>query len=176
MRYRDMHFMEALYVVFLGFCLVALASCSHHERLEEKVDAKVQAEPALPPGPELNAKGHEVIFDTANLRPSQRKRLNELYSRSTEEMEKIRGEIGKHTLVLLKDLVNPKVGEDEIKLVRQKILDLDRERTDLWLKNLDDAKRILGRRTEQDEKLYRAFLLSEPVGSSPHERDEIHSE
>lgn len=173
MRFKDAHFMEALYVVLLGFCVVALSSCAHHEKLEQKVEAEVQAEPRVAPGPELAAKGQEIVLDANNLRPSQKAKLKKLYSKASQEMTDIRTEIGRHQMVLMKDLVDPKVGEDEIKLVKQKILSLERQRTELWLQHLDDAKRILGRRSEADEKLYRPFILSEPRVAEPGAKTQI---
>lgn len=170
--FRDSHFVEALYVAFLGFCLVALSSCSHHNQLEKKVDQEAQAEPALEPGPELAKASEEVIFDAPSLKPAQRQKLKELHERATSQMRKIRGEIGQNQLVLVKNLVNPKVGDDKIKIARQRILDLEKERTALWMNNLDEAKKILGRRTESDERLYRAFVLTEPTGV-PAVRSEI---
>ena len=165
--------MDALYVAFLVLCLVALGSCSSHQaKLEQRVESKAEVEPAVAPGPELNRLTKELL-EQANLRPTQKRRLEDLQARSSQEMAQLRGEIGKHQLVLVRSLVNPKVGDDEIKVTRQKIMDLEKERMDLWARNLDEAKRILGRRTEGDEKLYRAFVISEPAAADPSIRDSI---
>lgn len=165
MRFRDAHFIEALYVVFLAFCLVALSSCSYQKNLEKKVEQEAVAEPAVAPGPELSAASEGVIFDAPNLKPEQKEKLKALHARTTEKMTKIREEIGQHQMVLVKNLVNPKSDDNKLKIVREKILDLERERTNLWLNSLDEAKRILGRRTEGDERLYRAFILTEPAST-----------
>ena len=48
-------------------------------------------------------------------------------------------EIGQNQLVLVKILVNPKVGQDKIKIVQNRIMDLEKERSKLWLDTLDEG-------------------------------------
>lgn len=160
---RDNHFMEALYVVFIAFCLLAVSSCARHEKLEERVETQVQAVPPIQPGPQLNRASREILFEAENLTPKQKDQLRALHVKSTREMARLRSEIGRHQLVLTQNLVNPKVPDDQIRIVRQKILDLERQRTERWLTSLDEARRILGRRTEEDQRVYRAFILTEPM-------------
>lgn len=162
MKIRDAQFIEVLFVVFLGFCLVALSSCSYSKQIEKKVDQEAASQPAIPPGPALAQASEKVIFDAPNLSPAQKRHLEELHAKASAEMSRIRKEIGQHQLVLVKNLVDPKVADSKLRVVRQRILDLEKERTDLWLQSLDDAKKILGRRTETDEQLYRAFLSEPP--------------
>jgi hypothetical protein len=163
MKFRDAYFVEVLYVVFLALCLVAVSSCSYHSQLEKKVDQEAKAEPALQPGPELTRASGKALLDAPNLTIDQRTKLQALLSSGSEKMTKIREEIGQNQLVLIKNLVDPKVGEDQIKVSRGKILRLEKERTNLWLNNLEEAKKILGRRDRSDERLYRAFLSEEPI-------------
>jgi hypothetical protein len=163
MRIRDGQFIEALYVVFLAFCLVALSSCSYQARLADNVEKEAQAQPALAPGPELTSESSKAIQNAPNLTSEQRAKLEALLQSGAERMAKIREEIGQHSLLLVKSLVDPKVSEDKIKMTRQKIVNLEKERVELWGKNLDEAKKILGRRDRGDERLYRAFLTEEPV-------------
>lgn len=162
MRFRNAHFIEALYVVFLAFCLVALSSCSYHSKLEKKVEQEAQAHPALEPGPELTQESRKALLESPTLTAEQRTKLQALLSSGSEKMTKIREQIGQHQLVLVKNLVDPKVDDNQIKISRAKILQLERERTNLWLDNLEEAKKILGRRDRADERLYRAFLTEEP--------------
>lgn len=168
MKIRDAHFMEALYVVFVAICLFALSSCSHHKALEKSVDQEAQAQPAIPPGPELSQASGEVIRTAPDLKPEQKQKLEALRVQSSHEMDRLRAEIGQNQLVLVKNLVNPKVGQDKIKIVQSRIMDLEKERSKLWLDTLDEANHILGRRSESDERLYRAFILTEPDPNAVH--------
>ncbi|MGZ3696029.1 MAG: hypothetical protein ACXWQO_18305 [Bdellovibrionota bacterium] len=167
MKFRDAYFVEALYVVFVAFCLVALSSCAYHSQIEKKIDQEAKAQPALPPGPALSRASEAIIAEAPNLTPKQRQALEDLRARSAQEQKSIREQIGQHQLVLVKNLVDPKVSDSEIKVVRQKILGLEKERTNLWLNSLDEAKNILGRRSDGDERVYRAFLMEEPL-ATPH--------
>lgn len=144
-------------------CVLAFAACASQSPVEKKVEAKVQK--AMPTSNPLQL-GKETVFESNKLSSSQKKRLKELYGQSTREQERIRRELGKHQTVLMKQLVDPKAKDDEIELLKNRILELERDRTSLFMNTLDRAESILGRKDLQDERFYRAFLMN-PVEPDP---------
>jgi len=162
MKLRDPYFIEALYVVFLAFCLVAISSCAHHNMLEKRVNEEVRAEPRLAPGPELAKASGEILFNAPGLSAEQRKRVRGSARSGQPTNEHNSRRNWSAPISASEEPGRPQSGRRQIKLVRQQILSLEKERMNLWLDNLDEAKRILGRRAGGDERLYRAFLLEEP--------------
>ncbi len=156
MKSRNNHFMDAIYVVFLAFCLVILGSCAHDPALEKKINAETQQQPAM------NAYGRAVesekAIQAAPLSEKQKARLDEIRKSTIADLKLINDEESKLRLLLVKQLVNPASDDREIDAIKQKILELNQKGNKRWLSALDDARQAIGRRNEQDAKFYRAFL------------------
>lgn len=146
----------------LSLCVIALSACSGQSTVEKQVAAEVQQEQPLPAGAAMAQASREILFDAPSLTPQQKEKLKQLQAKSAKESNALRRELSKNQLVLMKTLVNPKAKDEEIEVLKNRIVDLDRARTMNFLSTLDQAKRILGRRNSDDVRFYRAFLL-EPI-------------
>jgi len=131
---------------------------------EKRVAAEVAQEDYVPAGGLKEAKS-EVVFEAEGLTPRQRNRLQQLHANSANESERIKQELRKNHMVLMRSLVDPKTKDSEIEVLKDRIVRLERMRTQHFLSSLDNAKRILGRRNMDDERIYRAFLME------PHQTD-----
>jgi hypothetical protein len=143
-------------------CLLVLSACSHETPLEKQVATEVAAEPAVAPGKPMARKGREILFESDSLSPQQKDRLKNLYAKASAESAKLHKELSKNQLVLMKKIVNPKTKDDELDVLKDRIVSLEKQRTQLFLGCLDKAKQILGRKNSNDERFYRAFLF-EPL-------------
>jgi hypothetical protein len=152
----------SLLAAIISFSIFVLFACSHQTPLEKEVAAEVAQEQALPAGAPMAKAGQAILFEAPNLSPQQKQRLKDLHLKSSRESEAIRKELSKNQLVLLKSLVNPKAKDEEIDVLKDRIVDLEKQRTKHFLSTLDKAKRILGRKNSDDERFYRAFLF-EPL-------------
>ena len=45
---------------------------------------------------------------------------------------------------------------------KERILELNQKSNRRWLSALDEARQVIGRKTEQDARFYRAFMLETP--------------
>lgn len=151
-----------LLAAVLSFALFLLAACSHETPLEKEVAAEVAQEQPLPAGAPMAKAGRDILFDAPSLNARQKEHLHELYIKASQESQRLHEELSKNQLVLLKSLVNPKAKDEEIEFLKNRIVDLEKQRTKNFLSSLDKAKRILGRRNSDDERFYRAFLF-EPL-------------
>lgn len=164
MRFRDAYFMEALYFVLVAGCLLLLTSCSGASKeLNRELEAEVQQQPPAKSSQELQQAGKEVLGDAKGLSENQRSKLRSLQTETTEKMTSLREEISKHQIVLMKHLVDPKSSNKAIDELKNRIVDLERQRTSTWLGALDKANKILGRRNKEDEQFYRALMRGPTV-------------
>jgi Spy/CpxP family protein refolding chaperone len=152
----------SLLAAVISFSVFVLFACSHQTPLERDVAAEVAQEQPLPAGEPMAKAGREILFEAPNLSPQQKQRLKDLHVKASQESERIRNELSKNQLVLLKGLVNPKTKDEEIDVLKDRIVKLEKQRTSHFLATLDSAKRILGRKNSDDERFYRAFLF-EPL-------------
>lgn len=148
-----------------AICSLFLGACAGKSPLEKRVAAEVAQEQPIPPGPAMDAAREEILFEAETLSPRQRQRLRELHAKTSKEASELRNEISKHQLVLLRSLVDPQKKDAEVDVLKNRIVDLERKRTSHFLGTLDKARGILGRRTADDERFYRAFIL-EPMEPS----------
>lgn len=166
MTTRNNQFFAMLYIVLLGFCLVFISSCAGQTAAERQVSAEVAEAPAIEPGPALAKATRQALKEAApELSADQRAKLKKLQAEATAEQTRLRQELGKHQLVLVRTILQPKSSEEEVRILKQRILGLERERTNLFLNSLESAERILGRRDPMDEQFYRAFLQDPPAAA-----------
>lgn len=154
-----------LLMAVVSFSLFVFTACSTTTPLERHVADEVAQEKPLPPGPPMAEAGREILFEAPSLSAQQKERLRQLHASAAQESEKIRKELSKNQLVLMKNLVNPQVKDEEIEVLKDRIVKLEKQRTSHFLTTLDRAKRILGRKNSDDERVYRAFLF-EPLEHS----------
>ena len=149
-----------------AFCLItalagatAVSGCARKPTpLEQRVASEVAQETPVAPGAPMEEASKEILFEAESLTPRQRQRLEALHAKSMAEAKTLNEELSKNRIVLLKSLVNPAAKNAEIEVLKDRIVSLERKKTRQFLDSLDQANRILGRRSFDDEKVYRAFL------------------
>jgi hypothetical protein len=125
--------------------------------VEKKVEQKVRA---APPAASSMAAAREAVFESESLSAEQKKNLKKLFSDTSAEQARLRTELGKNQTVLMHMLVDPNAKEAEVEVLKTRILELEREKSSVFMRTLDQAESILGRKDLQDERFYRAFLMN----------------
>lgn len=144
--------------------LLALAGCAHQPAVDRKVEQELKAEPAVAPGGPLAAESHRLIMEAPGLAQSQKEKLLALHTRMAGEMKTMREEEGKLKMVFFKTLLNPKAERAELINLRSRIFKLDQKKTNRMLSALEEASKILGRESIDDDHFYRAFLMEDRTG------------
>lgn len=152
------NFSRYLWLPLILSFLTGIYACTSTS-LNKKIDEEVKAEPAVSTGGPLAASGLAVIQESDSLSAGQKQKLTDLTKKMTSEMVNIRTEEARLKMVLFKTIVNPKASNREITIIKNRIIALDRTKTDKMLSALDEAQKIMGRRDERDEKFYRALLM-----------------
>lgn len=139
--------------------LTGIYACSHQPTTSEVVDEEARKEESTSMGGPVAARGMEVIQNSKSLNEDQKSKLIALSQRMMQEMAEIRKEEGQLKMVLFRSLVDPKSDNKKINTIKGKILSLDRKKTDKMLSALDEAQTILGRKSLEDETVYRALMM-----------------
>lgn len=160
--------MTFLKKLWLPFVLVPFAAyaCSHGPRHpgSERLDAKVAAEEPVEMGGPLAAKSYQMISESKDLTQAQKDKLLSLHARMQEEVAANRREMGKLKMTLFRSLMNHDSDPREFSRIKSRILKLDRAKTDKMMSALEEAQKILGRRSQEDERYYRALMM-EHIGT-----------
>jgi hypothetical protein len=152
-------FRRYLFLPLVFAPLAWLFSCATSPSVKEKVSQEMKAEPAHAMGGEVAAAGHRLILDAEGLEPQQKEKLLALHGRMAGEIVGIRNDMGRLKMLLFKAMTDPKGDQKELNHIKNRILRLDRERTSKMLSALEEAQTILGRRSFEDERIYRALMM-----------------
>jgi hypothetical protein len=169
MRWRtDAHFIEALYVVFLAFCLVLLSSCAHDPALQRKIVKEEASVPAL--GDDARAQAAQDTIAASPLSPQQKMELQRIAASARDDLAKLKEQNEKLRLLLIRQMVNPDASDREVAALKQRILENDQKSDKRWLTAVNDAQRTLGRRTTQDMRFFRQLDPVLPETTEPRAR------
>lgn len=148
--------------ILCSLALVFLASCAHQSAVDKKVTQEVQNEPAVAPGGSLAMESRKIIDSSPELNPSQKEKLLALHARVAGDVAAMRTEEGKLKMVFFRSILNPKTSDPELANIKSRILALERKKTERMLSAMEEAREILGRRSLQDDRVYRAFSMDRP--------------
>lgn len=142
--------------IYLGIGLL-LAACASQNSVNRKIDQEVKAEAPVAVGGPLATESRALILDSSDLSQEQKDKLLALHAKMATEVAGIRDEEGKLKMVFFKTLLDPKSEEKEIITIKNRILALDRKKTNEMLSAMEEARKILGRDNKNAARYYRAF-------------------
>lgn len=157
MKWRyDTHFLEALYVVFVAFCLVLLSSCAHDPTMDKRIAEKTANLPAL--GPIARSEAAEKAVAAAPLSEDKRQKLEQLSLATSSELQALNEQNAKLRLLLVRELMDPTSDDREIDAIKKRILETEHQSNKKWLSALEEARDLLGRKSAQDQRFYKVFM------------------
>jgi hypothetical protein len=139
--------------------LTILFSCAHEPSEKEKINAELQTQPAVSMGGSVAMESRKMIEENTSITAEQKTKLLDLQARLAGQAAAYRQEVGKLKMLLVKDLMDPSSEPRHVSKIKDRIIDLDRKNVKGMLDGFDEAQKILGRRSYEDERLYRAFLM-----------------
>jgi hypothetical protein len=75
------------------------------------------------------------------------------------EVIQIRGEMSKLKMLFFKAMLDPKADPREVRTLKERILSLDQKKTNKMLNAFEEVNSILGRKSAEDERVYRALFM-----------------
>jgi Spy/CpxP family protein refolding chaperone len=155
---------RSLTMLMLSVSAFALIACAGQTSLEKEHPEAARAVKTrvknTPPTANAMRTGSEAVFESTSLSETQKDRLKELYGDNSKEQDRINKDLGKNKAALMKLLVSADAKDTEIEILKNRILELEREKSSLFMSTLDQAEGILGRKDQQNERFYRAFLVN----------------
>lgn len=136
-----------------------LISCAHQSRGDRALDEKVRNEESVELGGGVAYKSHEMITNSNELTEEQKSKLLQLHREVAAEVAKSREETGKLKMVFFRSLLDPKSKAQDLTKIKNRILALDKNKTNKMLSAMEEAQKILGRKSIDDEKFYRALMM-----------------
>lgn len=145
----------------VAVALLILQGCAH-SALEQKLDAKVAAEPAVNSRQELKTEATALIAEIPGLTSEQRTKLRTLRDTTDSQVESIRGRSFKLRAVLVRDLLATNYDDSEVELIKSQLKDLESQRLGVIFGAVEQANDILGRQSADSAKFMGS--LFEPRG------------
>lgn len=136
---------SATKITVLSLAALILGACASQE---EKRDAeqRIQAEQPVAPDESFANRGANLFVDAKGISEAQRQELLKIHTDTYQKSSTLRDEITKTKTALFRSILDPKVSEKEIGLMKNKIVKLDRERLDVMLSAFNDVQKVVGRK------------------------------
>ncbi|MDD4974565.1 MAG: hypothetical protein PHY93_09465 [Bacteriovorax sp.] len=139
---------------------IFLSSCTTQKLAEKKIEKEIQSETVVKQS-DLAENAKNYILQSETLSKLQKKDLLSLQDKTMAESKALNEEINKAKMVLIKTVLEPKVNEREVAILRKKIKKLSKKRMDLDFKSFDDARKIIDplKEVRDREFLYNSFMM-----------------
>lgn len=140
--------------------LLLLTSCATQKKAEKKVEIEIKNEPVVKPS-DVIENSREYILKSDTLSELQKKSLLALQDKTLAESKALNEEISKAKLVLIKAVLQPKVDEREVSILRKKIKKLSKKRMDLDYDSFTETRKIIDplKEVRDREFLYNSFMM-----------------
>jgi hypothetical protein len=137
-----------------------LASCATQKLAEKRIEKEIQSETVVKQL-DLAVNAQDYILKSENLTELQKKNLLALQAKTISDSKALSEEINKAKMVLIKTVLEPKVDEREVSILRKKIKKLSKKRMDLDFKSFDEARKIIDplKEVRDREFLYNSFMM-----------------
>ncbi|MFZ3230210.1 MAG: hypothetical protein WA160_08395 [Pseudobdellovibrio sp.] len=146
----------------VGILVVALVlqNCATSST-EKSINEKLANEPVVMDAKKLAEEEAMTISSAKNLTAEQKNKLDELRISAREKANKLEGESLKLRELLLKSLIAENYDRKkdfEVKIIKNKMRKLSRERLNLTLETVEKAQQILGHQARNNEIMMEHFL------------------
>jgi len=149
----------------IAICLIAttalFSACSSDEKKAE-VHKEVSKETVVNKEHQKQST-REFIATNKNLSDQQKTDLLALYDDTTKKMKSTNEQILQTKTVMIKSLMEPKMDDKKISILRTDLKNLEKKRTDTTIRAFDQAKLIMTpiKDLETKQKLYEDFMIRE---------------
>jgi hypothetical protein len=142
-------------IIFSG--LLLLAACSTKETTE-KVDDRMDALPAQ--AVDVSEETHEAFLEAPGLSSVEKDKLKDVHEKTLKQEEKIAKQMDRHKVALFEALSDPDVKKGEVRLLKRRMIDLERKKLDLTFKSLEEVAGVVGKNPEA-MSYYRKSVLND---------------
>lgn len=147
-------------LIFLVFTSILLNSCSSQKKAEKNIEKEIKTVTVVSQS-EVAENAREYILKSQSLSETQKKSLLSLQDKTLAESKALIEEINKARLVYIKTILEPKVDEREVSILKKKIKKLNKNRIELDSKLFSEARKIIDplKEVRDREFLYNSFMM-----------------
>lgn len=147
-----------LMICTLGILFTACASQEERQVIHQQVDQE-----KVVSRDDLSASTREFISNSDKLTEKQRSSLKALQESTESDMKTLSEKINQTKMVLIKSLMEPKVDQKKVSILRRDLKKLEKEKMKKSLSSFDKAQRIITPVSDLEtrERLYQSFLMRE---------------
>ena len=145
----------------LAILLLSLAFGCSHEAVEKDISQKMNRESDVTSQDDLTSKANLVVQNAKGISNDQRRRLMELRSATTMQLEINWQQQLKLKSVLIKEVIQTDYKENEVELIKSKLKDLESKRLAIMFSSVDEANRIMGREARVNDDVMKDFVRIE---------------
>jgi hypothetical protein len=154
--------MKILNGLISGLSIVLLASCASQKTVEQKVQTEIKNETVVK-REEVAVTARDYITKSNNLSAEQKSKLLALQEKTVSESRAINEEINKTKMVLIKTLMETKVNQKEVSVLKKNLRKLSKKQMDKSLAAFDEAHKIISPVKDRGDKeyLFNTFMMKQ---------------
>jgi Spy/CpxP family protein refolding chaperone len=148
---------KSLSIITLLFAALIASSCAHTSPTEQKIDKEIKG--VNPTQTKAISATVKEMIATSNLTPEQKSKLAAIEEKSHAKHAAITDEIERTKVVLIQLILSPEMSQKEFKIVKNKLIKLDKERMDSGFATAVEVRNIIApKATVQDREVYKAVI------------------
>lgn len=145
-------------ISFLATLTAALiiSSCANH-KTQQKVEAEINN--VQPSQTKSIAQTIKEQISASNLTSEQKEKLMTLEQKAHSDYVALTDEIERTKVVMIQTILEPKMNQNEFKILKNKIISLDKKRLDNGLRTISEVRKIIApTATSEDKLIYKAVI------------------
>jgi hypothetical protein len=135
-------------------------SCAHQKEMEKHIEKEIKQESFAKEQDVIEA-AREYITKSSNLSERQKISLFKIEEKVVAETSALRVEINKTRMVLLKSAFEPNFNSQEVNMLKNKILKLERKKSSIGFNAFVEARNVLDPVQIEDNRLLNIKMMNQ---------------
>jgi 2-phospho-L-lactate guanylyltransferase (CobY/MobA/RfbA family) len=142
------------------FSIILLSACASQKVAEKKVEIEIKNETVVK-RVDVATTARDYITKSNTLSQEQKNSLLALQEKTLSEAKSINEEINKIKMVLIKTLMEPKINQKEIAILKKDLRKLSKKQLETSLSAFEEARKIISPIKDRGDKefLFNSFMM-----------------
>lgn len=122
--------------------LILLTGCAENSIAKKRIEAEIQSVQTQPHEVVIITP-RELILNSPDLTPTQKEKLLKIEENNRDKYTRITDEIEKTKIVMIQTILKPDMNQQEYKILKKRLLKLDKERIDNGFASITKARDVV---------------------------------
>lgn len=147
-------------IMSLMILTVLISACASQKAAVKKVETEISQEPVAKET-EVTQNVRDYILNSKTISDQQKTELLTLQDKTSAQATALDEELNKARMILVRTVLQPRVNEREVSILRKKIKKLSRKSMELEYKAFAEARKIIDPMKEARDRefLYNSFIM-----------------